>query len=84
MTQATSGLAHDTVCDSDLKCICQVDNHLGTNELFSSDCLLKECTDGHGRKCMSSPGYTMTDADCYSVPKRLAGVLSRGGQVRLG
>jgi hypothetical protein len=51
MLHSNQGLAHDTFCDNDLKCICQVDNHLGTNKLFSSDCLLKECTDGHGRRC---------------------------------
>ncbi|KAF3045801.1 hypothetical protein E8E11_008563 [Didymella keratinophila] len=44
MTDADQG------CDGDLKCICRIDNHLGTNKLFSSDCLLKECSDGHGRK----------------------------------
>ncbi|KAF2625685.1 hypothetical protein BU25DRAFT_492614 [Macroventuria anomochaeta] len=40
----------DAFCESDLKCICKVDNHLGTNSLFSSECLLKECTDEHERK----------------------------------
>ncbi|KAF1925856.1 uncharacterized protein M421DRAFT_233153 [Didymella exigua CBS 183.55] len=50
MVRSDQGLDHDTFCDKDLKCICKVDNHLGTNQLFSSDCLLKECTDRHARK----------------------------------
>lgn len=79
-----TGPAHDTVCDGDLKCICQVDNHLGTNKLFSSDCLLKECTDGHGRKCRLSLGHEMAGADYHSIPERLARVLSTSGQIRLG
>ena len=74
----------DQGCEGDLKCICRIDNHIGTNKLFSSDCLLKECSDGHGRRCKSLPVYIMAATDCHSVSERLAGVLSRVGQVRLG
>ncbi|KAJ4339279.1 hypothetical protein N0V95_007832 [Ascochyta clinopodiicola] len=40
----------DAFCENDLKCICKADNRLGNNSLFSSECLLRECTDGHDRK----------------------------------
>jgi hypothetical protein len=62
----------DQGCDGDLKCICRIDNHLGSNKLFSSDCLLKDCTDGHGRKCEFSPGFTMGNADFHSILEILA------------
>lgn len=41
----------DIFCGNDLKCVCKVDNHLGSNCLFSNECLLKECTDELKRKC---------------------------------
>ncbi|KAL1602190.1 hypothetical protein SLS59_004877 [Nothophoma quercina] len=51
MLKPDQGFARrDALCENDLKCICKVDNHIGGNTLFSSDCLLKECTDGHERK----------------------------------
>ncbi|KAF9701532.1 hypothetical protein EKO04_001146 [Ascochyta lentis] len=51
MLRPDQGLARrDAFCKDDLKCICKVDNHLGNNRLFSNECLLKECTDGHERK----------------------------------
>ncbi|KZM23851.1 uncharacterized protein EKO05_0001026 [Ascochyta rabiei] len=51
MLHPGQGLARrDAFCENDLKCICKADNHLGNNSLFSNECLLRECTDGHDRK----------------------------------
>lgn len=74
MLHSAQGVDRDTFCESDLECICKVDNRLGSNALFSSDCLLDECTDGHGRKGESSLLNTLysCSADPCSIPEGLA------------
>lgn len=87
MVQADKGpTRRDAFCENDLKCICKTDNHLGSNSLFSNECLLQECTDGHDRKrkYIQDIKELMMKAKTYSISEKLVGVVSGGGEVRLG
>ncbi|KAH6644433.1 hypothetical protein C7974DRAFT_20842 [Boeremia exigua] len=50
MLQVPGFLRGDSGCGTDLVCICNIDNHFGTNCVFSHACLLKACTQEQDRK----------------------------------